>query len=133
MTTTDGVLTVQRFVRALRAGDYQTCYSLFDRDAVIDEAKNLPFGGVHRGPDVFRGLARSLAKLFTIELGEPMIQAAGPRVILTYEVTLTSRATDRCATMPVVDLFTVRDGLITHLDVFYKDTYEIFKLQDAPH
>jgi len=44
----------------------------------------------------------------------------GGRVAIYYRLTLTSRASGQSVEMRVAELFSVREGRITELDVFYK-------------
>ncbi len=45
----------------------------------------------------------------------------GDKVVIYYRLTFTARASGDSVEMRVTEVFTVRDGRIAELDVFYKD------------
>ena len=53
----------------------------------------------------------------------PEIQflADGEKVVLYYRLAFTARASSESVEMSMAEVFTVRDGLIVELDVFYKN------------
>jgi ketosteroid isomerase-like protein len=124
----EAVETVRRFTAALAAGDVKTCLELLQPDNVFDEAAGLPFGGDYSGPEGFIRLLKDVGRLFEVKLSEPQVSDAGDRVLVRLTGTFTARATGRTLETPVVDLYTVRDGKVAHVDVFYKDTRAMAEL-----
>jgi ketosteroid isomerase-like protein len=47
--------------------------------------------------------------------------ADGDKVVLHYRLTFTGRASRESVEMSMAEVFTIRDGLIVELDVFYKN------------
>jgi len=47
---------------------------------------------------------------------------SGDRVAARFTLRLVSHATGKAVDMPLVEIFTVRDGRIVELEVFYSDT-----------
>jgi uncharacterized protein len=116
------VEVVRRFTSALVAGDVPACLELLHPENVFDEAAGLPFGGDYSGPEGFIRLLKDVSRLFEVKLSEPAVSDAGDCVMVRLTGTFTSRATGRTLETPVVDLYTVRDGKVARVDVFYKDT-----------
>src|SRR5258708_35779660 len=116
------VEVVRRFTSALVAGDVPGCLALLHPDNVFDEAEGLPFGGDYSGSEGFIRLLKDVGRLFEVKLSEPQVTDAGDCVLVRLTGTFTSRATGRTLETPVVDLYTVRDGKVARVDVFYKDT-----------
>ncbi|HVW43611.1 MAG TPA: nuclear transport factor 2 family protein [Amycolatopsis sp.] len=113
---------VRKFTAGLRAGDVSGCLDLLDEDIVFAEAKSLPFGGDYRGKSGFVQLLRNVSRDYLIELGEPEIGDGGAFVAVRVHGRAMSRATGRGLDMRVVDLYELRDGKITRVDVFYHDS-----------
>jgi ketosteroid isomerase-like protein len=118
----EAVETVRRFTAALAAGDVTTCLELLHPDNVFDEAAGLPFGGDYSGHEGFIRLLKDVGRLFEVKLSAPQVSDAGDCVLVRLTGTFTARATGRTLETPVVDLYTVRDGRVARVDVFYKDT-----------
>ncbi|HEV7689121.1 MAG TPA: nuclear transport factor 2 family protein [Acidimicrobiia bacterium] len=124
----EAVEIVGRFTAALAAGDVKTCLALLHPDNVFDEAPGLPFGGDYSGHEGFIRLLKDVGRLFEVKLSEPQVSPAGDCVLVRLTGTFTSRATGRTLETPVVDLYTVRDGKVARVDVFYKDTRAMAQL-----
>ena len=50
------------------------------------------------------------------------------KVVLYYRLTFTARASGESVEMSMAEVFTVHDGLIVDLDVFYKDPLAVTAL-----
>jgi ketosteroid isomerase-like protein len=122
-TTADGSqATVRRFMNALSVGKLDEARSLLLDDFVVYEAGGLPYSGEYNGPDGF-------IELFT-KMTEAMVLAPGPTieylladdtVATRYRLTFTARVSAKSVEMSLVEVYTVRDGRIAALDVYYKD------------
>jgi len=121
--------TVRSFLSNLRAGDIAAACELVAVDATIHEADSLPFGGTRTGPGGFESLVADIGRLFILKLGKPVIHCSGPTAVVQFEIELTSRRTGRGAVMPVVDVYTIAAGMISQLDVYYKDSKAITDLE----
>jgi uncharacterized protein len=118
----DSRAVVTKFVSAIGAQRLDEARNLLHDDFVIHAAGDVPYSGDYQGPEGFFAL---LAKIFEVlELTpSPDMQylADDDKVALYYRLTFTSRASGRRVEMGVAEVLTVRDGLITELDVFYKN------------
>jgi ketosteroid isomerase-like protein len=119
---------VRRFTAGLRAGDVPGCLELLADDIVFSEPDGLPFGGDYHGKDGFVRLLRAVGRDFRMDLDEPAIGDAGAFVAVRVRGRVTSRATGRWLDLRVVDLYELRDGLITRVDVYYKDPRALTEL-----
>ncbi|MCO5985247.1 nuclear transport factor 2 family protein [Actinoallomurus spadix] len=95
-------------------------------DVVMHQAPTLPYGGVWRGHD---GLERFMAAMSrtwrSLEFLERRQWTDGDTVIVSNHGRLTARATGRSIETTVLQVFTVRDGLIAEIRPFYWDTAAI--------
>lgn len=126
----DAVGVVTEFVHLLGSGEFDKCLAMIEADAVITEAPNLPFGGEWRGPQGFADMAKAVAKEYRLRLGEPVISAAGDRVLVRVSGTIAARASGREMPLDALDLYTVHGGRITGLDVYYKDAAAVTALRE---
>jgi limonene-1,2-epoxide hydrolase len=119
---------VADFLHNLADGNLDACCSAFSATALIDEAESLPFGGIRVGPKGFAELVATVGRLYKMRLGPPTIDASGNTVFVRFDITLTSRRTGNWTQMSVVDVYTVEGGMITGLDVYYKDSADVSRV-----
>jgi hypothetical protein len=119
---------VTAFTTSLGAGDLDACRSLIHPDLVFSEAPSLPFGGDYLGHDGFLALLSGVAKHYRVRLAEPIVAAAGDRVLVRVSGTISSRLTSRTIPLDALDLYEVRDGLVARIDVYYKDAAAVTAL-----
>lgn len=130
MTTTNAEATaaadrtavVEAVVDAFNRGDMDGVLSHFAADVVVHEADSIPHGGTHSGREAFVAMLTTLGSTYEIENEKTVVTDAGDVVLLRMNPTFTSRATGRSATVPTVEVYTVQDGRIVDVDVYYKDT-----------
>jgi ketosteroid isomerase-like protein len=122
------VETVTRFVTSLSAGDVATCQSLVTDDLVFSEAPSLPFGGDWTGPDGLVGMLQAVSRDFRIRPDAPTVTEAGDRVLVRVTGTIGSRQTGATMPLEALDLYTLRDGQIARVDVYYKDAAAVSAL-----
>jgi ketosteroid isomerase-like protein len=124
------VEVVTHFTAALKTGDLEACRALVREDLVFSEAPSLPFGGDHTGWEAVVGMLGIIGREYRIRLDDPVIAAAGDRVLVRVSGSISSRATGRQMPLEAVDLYHVDDaGLITRVDVFYKDAAAVSALR----
>jgi ketosteroid isomerase-like protein len=105
-----------------RAGDLDGANALFSPDLVIVQPASLPHGGEHHGPDAMGTMGATFAEHWEREIGPADLRDWGDGAVQVTTQTWTSKATGKAATVDVVELFTVDDGLITSIRVFQQDT-----------
>jgi ketosteroid isomerase-like protein len=113
--------------KALQAGDMDEVMAGIHADVVCNEAEWVPFyPGEHRGRDAFlRDVMTPMAQAYELEFHKVELLDAGNTVIGLIELGMTSRATGRTVRSPLVEVYSFTDGLISHLDIYYKDTVEL--------
>jgi ketosteroid isomerase-like protein len=122
-TTTGGSqATVSRFMDALSAGKLDEARSLLHDDFVVYEAGGLPYSGEYHGPDGFFELFSKMTEALILVPG-PTIEylVADDTVATRYRLTFTARVSGKSVEMSLVEAYTVREGRIAALDVYYKD------------
>ena len=130
-----GTLTAAEVVAELgakfRAGDVDGAKALMSPDLRIEQPASLPHGGVHSGPDAMGTMGARFAEHWDREIGPADLRPWGDGAVQVTTQTWTSKATGRSATVEVVELFQVKDGLITEIKVFQQDTALLLATLDA--
>jgi ketosteroid isomerase-like protein len=122
----ENVAVVEQFEHAFVRGDMEEVLSLLADDIVVHDAASLPYGGDHRGHDGFLRLADAFNRVW--EMTSPLdltFLDAGERVVVLVRYDVVARATGRPLTLDHVEIYTVRDGKIADLDIYYRDTAAI--------
>ena len=118
----DAQATVGSFVRAIVEQRFDDARRLLHEEFVVHEAGGLPYSGEYRSPQGFFDLFEKMNE--TMELTpDPAIQYlhADDTVVMRYRLRFTARASGDSIEMSLVEIYTVRDGLVLELDVYYKD------------
>ena len=63
------------------------------------------------------------ARFWERSVGNPRVFGCGESVVQVTTQTWTARASGRSATVDVVELFSVSDGLVSEIRVFQQDTH----------
>jgi uncharacterized protein len=124
MSRADGatVDTVRRFMAATGAERLDERRSLLHDDFVVHEAGGLPFSGDYYGSQGFFELLTRMSDLLDLTPGPIATDALGDDAVAArFRLTFTSRASGKSVEMGLVEIYTVRDGRIAELDVYYKD------------
>jgi ketosteroid isomerase-like protein len=129
----ENVAVVEQFEHAFVRGDMDEVLSLLTDDIVVHEAPSLPYPGDHRGHDGFLKLADAFLAVWEIKtpLDLDIIDAGEDRVIVLVKFDVEARATGRPLTLRLAEIYTVRDGKIADLDVYYRDTAAILEATGA--
>ncbi len=121
------VEVVQRMIEAFRAGDLDTALATVHEDLVVHEAASLPYGGDWPGPGAFRDLLHQLG-VHGLEVLTSEIFDAGNEVVVRFDARFTSPRSAAVIPMPIVEVYRFTDGLISDIDIFYKDTKALIDL-----
>jgi ketosteroid isomerase-like protein len=119
---------VHAFTVGLSRGDLDSCQALLHPGFVFSEAESLPFGGERHGTQGFLDLLAAVARDYRVILDHPQISDAGDQVLVRVGGSIGSRATGRRMALNALDLYTLQDGLIARIEVFYKDTAAVIAL-----
>lgn len=120
---------MRSFVERFLAGDLPGVLDLIHPDMVLNEGASLPWGGDHVGKEGFARLAGVILTDYDLKVESYDLSDAGDFVVARMRAGFTHRRTGRHISMPVVELYELRDGLIWRADIFYKDTHAITEAQ----
>ncbi len=117
-----GLVIVRRFMSAAGVGGRAERARLLHRDFVVSSAGGLPFSGEYQGPRGFFDLMGKMNEVLDLTPGPIAMHPLGQdAVAASFRVTFTARSTGKHVEMDLVEIYTLRDGLIIKLDVYYKD------------
>ena len=96
--------------------------SLLDDEFVVHAVWDVPYSGDYFGPTGFLELVTKISEMLEL-MPSPKLQflAYGDKVVLHYRLMFTARASGESVEMSMAEVFTVQEGLIMELDVFYKN------------
>ncbi|MEV3905060.1 nuclear transport factor 2 family protein [Mycobacterium sp. NPDC050551] len=120
--TGTSLAVVSRFGTALNENNLDEACALLHEDLVVHEAGGLPYSGDYHGPQGFVDLLTAMTENLELTPG-PINRAPldDDTVVSRFRLRFTARLTGRSTEMNLVELYTVSDGLIIALDVYYKD------------
>ncbi|OAA26911.1 SnoaL-like domain-containing protein [Frankia sp. EI5c] len=128
MTSLDPAAVVAEVGRRFLAGDLTGAFALYHPEIRIEQPASLPHGGWYTGHDGVRRMGADFARHWTRTIGDAQINGcvggAGAAGLVVQVTTQTWKATStgRSATVDVVELIRVRDGLVEEIRVFQQDT-----------
>jgi ketosteroid isomerase-like protein len=117
-----GTAIVTELARRFAAGDGAGAAALFHPEIRIQQPESLPHGGWHEGQAGLAEMGARFAQHWTRTISDPRIIGGGDCVVQVTTQTWTAKATGRCATVDVVELFGFRDDLVAEIRVFQQDT-----------
>jgi uncharacterized protein len=126
-----GAGVVRELARRFQAGDRYRARALMHPDIVVTQPASMPHGGAHRGHDGLDRMGTAFAEHWDRSIADARILDAGPVVVQVTSQTWTARSSGRSATVDVVELITVADGLVTEIRVFPQDTHLLLSLLDG--
>jgi ketosteroid isomerase-like protein len=114
--------TVRRFMAATSAEQRNERCALLHDDFVVHEAGGLPFSGDYHRSQGFFELLNKMNDLLELTVGPITTEPLGDDAVAArFRLTFTSRTSGKSVEMGLVEIYTVRDGRIAELDVYYKD------------
>jgi uncharacterized protein len=121
------VQLLQEFEDKMVAGDTDYVLTLLDDDIVVHECDHVPYPGNHVGKDGFMKLAEAFHATWEItsELGLEILPAGDDRVLTLVKFDAIAKATGTPITLRIAEVYTIKDGKLADIDVFYKDAYEV--------
>jgi uncharacterized protein len=122
-----GAEIVTELGRRFAAGDGAGALALFAPDIRIEQPRSLPHGGSHCGHDGVASMGATFGRYWTRIIRDPRIFGDGTRVVQVTTQTWTAKSTGRSATVDVVELFSVADGLVREIRVFQQDTHALMQ------
>ena len=121
-TAERSLATVRRFMAATGTERRNERRSLLHDDFVVHEAGGLPFSGDYHGWQGFLELLNRMNDVLELTVGPITTDPLGDGAVAArFRLTFISRASGKSVEMGLVEIYTVRDGRIAELDVYYKD------------
>jgi uncharacterized protein len=117
-----GPMIVRRFMSATGADGRPERTRFLHQDFVVSSAGGLPFSGEYHGPQGFFDLMGKMNDVLDLAPGPITLNPLGDdAVAASFRLTFTARSSGKHVEMDLVEIYTLRDGLIIKLDVYYKD------------
>ena len=123
----------ERFMTALKAGDFDTMATLITPDFVLHEPDGLPYAGDYRGIEGWRDLTARVTTAwagFRIERIEYFGETNDSLVIRMF-LKGRSRTTGKAFETTVLELWRFKSGLLSEISPHYWDTHALAAL-DSP-
>jgi len=118
----DAQAIVASFMQAIVEERFDEARSLLHAEFVAYETGGVPYSGEYRGPQGFFELLAKMNEGLELTLGPaPQHLRADDTIAVRSRLKFTARASGKSVQMSLVEIYTVRDGLIVELDVYYKD------------
>jgi uncharacterized protein len=122
---------VEQFTQRFMTGDRDGALGLLHPDFRIQQPQSLPHGGWYQGPDGMAEMGARFGQHWDRTIGPPRLLACGDAAVQITSQTWTAKATGRSATVDVVELFEVTDGLLAEIRVFQQDTHLLLETLDG--
>ena len=126
--TGNNAATLRTFVDLLSGGDADRAFKLLHPNVVVHEADALPYSGTYHGVEGFGQMMEGLSGTFDLQVNKYEVLDAGDTVIARMDISLTARSSGLSTDMPIVELYRFTDGLISEVDIFYKDTAAVAEI-----
>ncbi len=114
---------VEKLAQLFNAGHRDAALDLLHPNFRIQQPESLPHGGWHDGRDGMIEMGAIFGRYWDRTITNPRILACGPSAVQVTTQTWTAKDSGRSATVDVVELFSVTDGLISEIRVFQQDTH----------
>jgi hypothetical protein len=116
----------EKMIKCVIAGDVVGAMECVHPDVVIHEPEGLPYGGDWHGRAGFQEMFSSMTAVLDFTLDHYEVVALGSEsAMMRAEVTFIGRASRRQLTTKIVEVYTVRDGMIVDADIYPKDTLAV--------
>jgi len=125
-----GVDVVRELAKRFGEGDRDGAMELYHPDVRIELPSSLPHGGVYEGREGIAPMAAAFAEHWERTIVDPRLLGCGDEVVQVTTQTWTAHSTGRSATVDVVELFTITDGMVSEIRVFQQDTHRLLQTLD---
>jgi ketosteroid isomerase-like protein len=102
-------------------------------DLVVHIPPSMPYGGEHVGYAGFRRMGAAMSRAWNIsgELVMRFVDAGEDQVICFVNFSATAQQTGRPLEMRMCEIYTIEDGRIRDIRIFYWDTAEVVAATDG--
>ena len=125
----DNVALVKSFYEHLANGDRDGAYAnVMAEDCVLHEADSLPYGGVYHGRPLMKDVLRNVVARFDeFEVEIRNYLAGGDEVVVHLHLAGVGRESRKPFSMPVMELWRIRDGKVVEMRPFLYDAAAMAK------
>lgn len=115
------------------AGDLDYVLSIIDDDIVVHECEHVPYPGDHHGKDGFMKLAEAFNACWDIqtELDLEILPAGDDKVLVLVKFDAIAKQTGKPITIRIAEIYTIKDGKLADILVYYWDTAAITEVTDG--
>ncbi|MBO0728202.1 MAG: nuclear transport factor 2 family protein [Acidimicrobiaceae bacterium] len=114
---------VEEFGRRFLAGDRDGAMGMLHSGFRIQQPASLPHGGWHHGAQGMAKMGSIFSRYWERTISDAQIMPCGDGAMQITTQTWTAKDTGRKATVDVLELFKMSDGLISEIRVFQQDTH----------
>src|SRR4051794_4441081 len=118
---------IQSFEDRFIEGDIDYVMSILTDDVTVHECANVPYPGDHRGKEAFLKLAQAFGEAWDIQspLELEILPAGDDKVLVQVGIDALARATGTPINLRIAEVYTIRDGKIADIVVYYWDNVEM--------
>ena len=116
-----GITVVRQFYDLAAQDKFDEAGQYLAPDIVLRETTDVPFGGDYHGLEGNAELMGKITSVFNVAIEKIEYLDASDPVVVKILARFTSKATGKTVEMQVVEMLTVRDGLISDIDIYYKN------------
>jgi ketosteroid isomerase-like protein len=119
------VALVRSFAEAFKRGDTEAALATMSEDVVVHESDSVPYPGSHRGKQEFLDLLQSFLAVWDLQgdMEQDIAPAGEDRVLVLARFDAIAKATGKPLEIRIAEVYTVRDGMIAEILVYYWDTH----------
>lgn len=130
----ENVNVLKKFEYEFIKGNLDAVHECLHDDVVVHEASTLPYAGDHIGREAFMALVDTFSVTweFVGEFDFTFIDTGDDGVVVRVEVDARARATGTPVHLRIAEFYTLRDGRIADVTVFYWDTAEMLRALGSP-
>src|SRR5690349_14358690 len=111
---------------ALGKGDLPGVLAKLDPQVIVDEPTQLPYGGVHRGREVFvQSILGAMMGYANVAITAAEVFEGPAGVVGTLTGTLTAHRTGEKFPLTMVEIHRVEGGTVRTIDVYTKNPHEL--------
>lgn len=118
--TASGIETVRKFYELMGQDRFEEASRFLSPEVVVRETPDLPFGGDYHGLAGNAELVGRMTAVFDLAILQSTFHDAGDTVTAKLRARFTPKAGGAPLDLDIVELITVRDGLIVELDIYHK-------------
>ena len=117
---------VRGLYEAMGKGDVPGLLARLAPDVIVDEPNQLPYGGVHRGREVFvQSVLGAMMGYADVAVSDAAVFEGPAGVVGTLTGMLTAHTTGEEFPLTMVEIHQVEDGMVCKIDVYTKNPDEL--------